>query len=113
MLVFCYACEGMYQGLHGVEDMCVREVSDNETEAMDTINEWGNEASIGLIYSYGFQEEDDELDISESCSFADRGWYAYRIKKDITLSQEELDEECFRLGEKLFIEKYCEKEVFV
>lgn len=122
MLVFCYAYEGMYQGLHGIEDMCVMEVSDNETEAMNTVNEWGNEASVGLIYSYGLeddyyseacQEEDDELDIEESCYFQDRGWYAYKIKKDIALSQKELDEECYRLGKELFIEEYCEKEAFV
>ena len=122
MLVFCCAYEGMYQGLHGIKDWRVMEVSDNETEARDAIEDWGDEASIELIYSFGLedeyyseacQEDEDELDISESYYFQDRNWYAYKIRKDVTLSEDELNKECCRLGEELFIEEYCEKEVFV
>jgi YesN/AraC family two-component response regulator len=112
----------MYQGLHGIKDLCVMEVSDHETEAREAIEDWGNEASTELIYSYGLedeyyaeacQEDEDELDISESYYFQCRNWFAYKIRKDVTLSEDELNKECYCLGEELFIEEYCEKEVFV
>lgn len=112
MLVACYAYEGMYQGLHGIESMRVMRVSDNLEDAIDEICEWGSEESEELIYSYGLEEdyEDDEIgDFTESVYYEDRGWYAHKIK-DTNLSVNELDEELCHLGMEEFVEKYCEKE---
>lgn len=118
MKVFVYAYEGMYQGLHGIEDLDVLEVSDNLEEAEKEINDWGREASEELIYSYGLEDEycnteneDDEWDITESIYYCERGWYAYKVRDDVTLSLDELREKCFNEGKNLFIKEYCEKEV--
>lgn len=114
MLVACYAYEGMYQGLHGIEAKCVMEVSDNIEDAIDEICEWGSVESEELIFSYGLEDdyldEDEEGgDITESTYYCDRGWYAHKIK-DTNLSVHELDEKLCELGMNLFIEEYCEQE---
>ena len=115
MLVYVYAYEGHYQGLHGVEDMCVMEVSDNLEKAKKEINEWGHEASNELIYSFGLEEEYfgdyDGREIDEDEWYdatCDCGWYAYKIREDVNLSERELDELCCQLGDELFRKEYCE-----
>ena len=113
MLVYVYAYEGHYQGSHGIEDMCVMEVSDNLEKAEKEINEWGFEASHELIYSFGLEEEyfEDYNDISEEewlDATYDCGWYAYKIREDVNLSERELDELCCQLGDELFRKEYCE-----
>lgn len=121
MLVYVYAYEGHYQGLHGVEDMCVMEVSDNLEKAKKEINEWGHEASHELIYSFGLEEQyfedfEDYNNISEEewlDATCDCGWYAYKIRKDVDLSEKELDKLCCQLGAELFIAEYCEEECLV
>lgn len=113
MLVACYAYEGMYQGLHGIETMCVMEVSDNLKEAIRKVEDWGSAESEELIYSFGLEEDylddDEDGDITESIYYCDRGWYAHKIK-DTNLSVNKLDEELCHLGMEEFVEKYCEKE---
>ncbi len=42
MLVFVYAYEGMYQGLHGIYNQDVIEVSDDIEMAQKEVDEWGN-----------------------------------------------------------------------
>ena len=118
MLVYIYAYEGHYQGLHGVENMCVMEVSDNLEKAKKEINEWGHEASYELIYSFGLEEEyfEDYDEVSEEewlDATCDCGWYAYKIRKDVDLSKKELDKLCCQLGAELFIAEYCEEECLV
>ena len=49
MLVACRAWEGMYQGLHGIEDLTVFEAADMD-EAENELAEWGIVASEELIY---------------------------------------------------------------
>ena len=114
MLVFVYAYEGLYQGLHGIEDYDVIDVNDNIKIAREEINEWGCEASNELIYSFGLEEEyirraeiedmEGWISMTEGC-----GWEAYKIKEEISLSLEELQKEASRLGKKLFISQYCEE----
>jgi hypothetical protein len=121
MLVFIRAWEGLYQGLHGIEDLFVVEVSDDENEAISEINDYGLEAGEELIYGYGLEEEyfgdtddyDENTDISDSCYYEDIGWSAYKIKADVTLSEKELNEKACSLGAELFIEEYCEKEPII
>lgn len=125
MKVFCQAWEGIYQGLHGIESLCVMEVSNDIETAIDEINEWGNVESEELIYSYGLEDEylsdigwwgDDEenenedADITQSFYYENRGWRAFKIREDVDKTVYELDELCYRLGDRLFIEQYCEKE---
>lgn len=114
MLVVCYAYEGFYHGLHGIDSSAVLEVSDDIEKAQREIDEWGNEESAELIYSYGLEddyldEDDEDADIEDSMYYEDRGWYAHKIK-DTNLSVEELDKELCHLGMDLFIDEYCEKE---
>ena len=109
MRVFCYAYEGMYQGLHGIESLCVQEVN-----SIEEINEWGRIESEELIYSYGLEDEykdHDWLNEEESIDTGECGWYAYYIRDDVELSVNELDKECCNLGAELFIEEYCGKRV--
>lgn len=119
MLVAVKAWEGMYRGLHGIEDFAVIEVSDDKDKALREIDDWGSEASEELIYQFGLEEdyfdfdEDDEIyDITDSPYYEDRGWCAYEIKEDVNLSQEKLDAALSYLGFDLFIAEYCKLESF-
>ena len=120
MLIYVYAYEGHYQGLHGVENMCVMEVSNDLGKAKAEINEWGHEASNELIYSFGLEEEYfgdyDGREIDEDEWYdatCDCGWYAYKIREDVNLSERELDELCCQLGDELFRKEYCEGNALV
>ena len=57
MRVFCYAYEGMCQGLHGIFDYEILDLPDDINEAINELNIWGSEASEQLIYTYGFETE--------------------------------------------------------
>ena len=115
MLVFVYAYEGMYQGLHGIYSQDVIEVSDNSEMAQKEIDEWGNCESEELIYSYGLEDKysDDEDDIIDSNYYQDRGWEAHKIRSDINLSLSELKAEAGRHDRDGFIKLYCEKEFLI
>ena len=123
MLVYVYAYEGMYQGLHGIYESDVLEVSDNDTEAMNEINEWGAEASDELISSYGLEdeylaeiedfEEEEDYDITDTNYYCNRGWLAYKVRKDVNLSFEELRQEAGQHDLDGFIELYCEEMSYV
>lgn len=115
MFVFIYAYEGMYQGLHGIYNQDVIEVSDDIEIAQEEINEWGNTESNELISSYGLEDEylddeDAEGDFTESYYYGDRGWEAHEIRSDINLSLSELRAEAANHNKDGFIELYCEKE---
>ena len=119
MLVYVYAYEGTYQGLHGIYKSDVLEVSDNDTKAIDAINEWGAEASEELIYSYNLEDEyleeldEDDYDITDTNYYCDRGWLAYKIRKDVNLSFEELRQEAGRHDLDGFVKLYCEEMSYV
>ena len=97
MLVYIFACEGSYGGLHGIYDVDVVEVQD-----MEEANEYGYEMAEGVVESYDCF--DDEEDIEQELE-----WRIYKIKEGISA-----DEARAALGsydEEGFVAEYCEKEV--
>ena len=114
MLVACRAWEGMYQGLHGIEDLTVFEAADMD-EAENELAEWGIVASEELIYSYGLEddyfdecEEDGcEYDITDSVCWCDRGWVGFVVKDGIFTSCREAEAKLCELGFNLFKREYC------
>ena len=100
MLVYIFACEGSYGGLHGIYDADVVEVQD-----MEEANEYGYEMALGVVESYGYFDDDDE-DIEQELE-----WRIYKIKEGI--SAEEARAAAALHDEEGFIAEYCEKEVFV
>lgn len=111
MLIACYAYEGMYQGLHGIEDKRVIEVKDIK-DAREQLYEWGSAASEDLIFSYGLEDEycEDEEDVYESTYYCDRGWYGHIIKDGKFASADEADRELAHHDFDSFVDMYCEKE---
>ena len=102
MKVFIYAYEDHFQGLHGAYLQCVTEVEDiEEAEGI------AYDMSAGLVDSYGYLF--DELEDDE---FEEEGleWIIYKIRDDVTLSTEDLDEICAQESYQDFAEKYCDKE---
>ena len=101
MKVFIYAYEDYYGGLHGINDMCVCDV-----DSLNEIDKRGACMAQEVVdsYSYLFEDECDDED-DDSISLC---WEAYKIKDDVTLSINELDKICNKLGNKLFIEEYCD-----
>ena len=95
MLVYIFACEGSYGGLHGIYDADVVEVQDMEE---------ADEMALGVVESYGCF--DDEEDIEQELE-----WRIYKIKEGI--SAEEARAAACSHNEEGFVAEYCEKEVFV
>ena len=58
MLVYIFACEGSYSGLHGMYDADVVEVQD-----MEEANEYGYEMALGVVESYCCFEDDEDIDM--------------------------------------------------
>ena len=115
---FLYACEQNYGGWHGINDMRVDEFDDEVTEE-DIYKDYIIEMSLELMQSYdidfGIEREDYDSDeeyddaLSEAM-YENVDGYCKLIRDDVTLSTRELDEECCKLGEELFVEKYCVQE---
>lgn len=102
MLVYIYATEGMYQGLHGIHACGVYEVSD-----IEEANDIGREMAEDLIYSFGLEEEYEDCDIeAELC------WAIHPIKEGTGKTRHELDVLCSRMGDNSFVEEYCDEEVY-
>ena len=96
MLVYIFACESSYGGLHGIYDEDVVEVQD-----MEEANEYGYGMAEGVVesYDYCFDEEiEEELE-----------WRIYKIKEGI--SAEEARAALGSYDEEGFVAEYCEKEV--
>ena len=96
MLVYIFACESSYGGLHGIYDEDVVEVQD-----MEEANEYGYGMAQGVVesYSYCFDEEiEEELE-----------WRIYKIKEGI--SAEEARAALGSHDEEGFVAEYCEGEV--
>ena len=96
MLVYIFACEGSYGGLHGIYNADVVEVQD-----MEEANEYGYEMAQDVVesYDYCFDEEiEEELE-----------WRVYKIKEGI--SAEEARAALGSHDEEGFVAEYCEGEV--
>ena len=94
MLVYIFACEGSYGGLHGMYDEDVVEVRD-----MEEANEYGYEMAEGVVESYDCFDEVVEEELE---------WRVYKIKEGI--SAEEARAALGSHDEEGFVAKYCEEE---
>ena len=107
MRVFIYACEDMYHGLHGIEDMRVVEVG-----SIEEADEYGMEMSGDVIETYDtlgdFEEFEDEEAYEEAFLEA-REWYVYPIDEEKAKgkSTEELGKLASEWGSDYFIKEYC------
>ena len=95
MLVYIFACEGSYRGLHG---MCNEDVV--EVQDMEEANEYGYEMAEGVVESYDCFDEEVEEELE---------WRVYKIKEGI--SAEEARAAVCSHDEKGFVAEYCEKQV--
>ena len=99
MLVYIFACEDSYCGLHGMYDEDIVEVQD-----MKEADEYGYEMAQDVAESYGYFFDEDE-DIEQELE-----WRIYKIKEGI--SAEEARAALGSYDEKGFVAEYCEEEVF-
>ena len=97
MLVYIFACEGSYGGLHGMYDEDVVEVRD-----MEEANEYGYEMAEGVVESYDCFDDDEDIE-------QELEWRIYKIKEDI--SAEEARAALGSYDEEDFVAEYCEEEV--
>ena len=95
MLVYIFACEGSYGGLHGMYDEDIVEVQD-----MEEADEYGYEMAQGVAESYDYEYEDIEQELE---------WRIYKIKEGI--SAEEARAALGSYNEEGFVAEYCEEEV--
>ena len=96
MLVYIFACESSYGGLHGMYDEDVVEVQD-----MEEANEYGCGIAQGVAESYDCFDEDEGIE-------QELEWRIYKIKEGISA-----DEARAALGshdEEGFVAEYCEGE---
>ena len=97
MLVYIFAYEDSYGGLHGMYNEDVVEVQD-----IEEADEYGYEMAQDVVESYGCF--DDDRDIEQELE-----WRIYKIKEGISA-----DEARVALGsydEEDFVAEYCEEEV--
>ena len=97
MLVYIFAYEGSYRGLHGMYNEDVVEVQD-----MEEADEYGYEMALGVVESYGCFDDDEDIE-------QELEWRIYKIKEGISA-----DEARAALGsydEDGFVAEYCEEEV--
>ena len=94
MLVYIFACEASYGGLHGMYDEDVVEVRD-----MEEANEYGYAMAAGVVESYDCFDEVVEEEFE---------WRVYKIKEGI--SAEEARAALGSYDEEDFVAKYCEGE---
>ena len=97
MLVYIFAYEGSYGGLHGIYNADVVEVQD-----MKEADEYGYEMALGVVESYDCF--DDEEDVEQELE-----WRIYKIKEGI--SAEEARAALGSYDEEGFVAEYCEEEV--
>ena len=97
MLVYIFACESSYGGLHGIYDADVVKVQD-----MEEANEYGYEMALGVVESYDCFDDDEDIE-------QELEWRIYKIKEGI--SAEEARAAVCSHNEKGSVAEYCEKEV--
>ena len=96
MLVYIFACESSYGGLHGMYDEDVVEVQD-----IEEANEYGYEMAEGVVESYNCFDEDEDIE-------QELEWRVYKIKEGISV--EEARAALGSHDEEGFVAEYCEKE---
>ena len=97
MLVYIFAYEGSYRGLHGMYNEDVVEVQD-----MEEANNYGYEMAQDVVESYDCFDDDEDIE-------QELEWRIYKIKEGISA-----DEAHAALGlydEEDFVAEYCEEEV--
>ena len=97
MLVYIFACESSYGGLHGMYDVDVVEVQD-----MEEASKYGYEMALGVVESYDCFNDDEEVE-------QELEWRIYKIKEGI--SAEEARAAVCLHNEEGFVAEYCEEEV--
>ena len=97
MLVYIFAYEGSYQGLHGMYNEDVVEVQD-----MEEANEYGYEMAADVVESYGCFNEEEDIE-------QELWWRIYKIKEGISV--EEARAALGSHDEEGFVAEYCEGEV--
>ena len=97
MLVYIFACEGSYGGLHGMYEEDVIEVRD-----MEEADEYGYEMAQDVVESYDCFDDDEDIE-------QELEWRIYKIKEGI--SAEEARAALGSYDEEGFVAEYCEKEV--
>ena len=96
MLVYIFACESSYGGLHGIYDEDVVEVRD-----MGEANEYGYEMAEGVVGSYDCFDEDEDIE-------QELEWRVHKIKEGI--SADEARAALSSHDEEGFVAEYCEGE---
>ena len=96
MLVYIFACETSYCGLHGMYNVDVVEVQD-----MEEANEYGYEMALAVVESYDCFDDDEDIE-------QELEWRIYKIKEGI--SAEEARAAVYSHNEEGFVAKYCEGE---
>ena len=96
MLVYIFACETSYCGLHGMYNVDVVEVQD-----MEEANEYGYEMALSVVESYDCFDDDEDIE-------QELEWRVYKIKEGI--SAEEARAAACSHNEEGFVAKYCEGE---
>ena len=97
MLVYIFACEGSYRGLHGMYDEDIVEVQD-----MEEADEYGYEMAQDVVESYDCFDDDEDIE-------QELEWRIYKIKEGI--SAEEARAALGSYDEEGFVAEYCEEEV--
>ena len=97
MLVYIFACEGSYDGLHGMYEEDVIEVRN-----MEEANNYGYEMAQDVVESYDCFDDDEDIE-------QELEWRIYKIKEGI--SAEEARAALGSYDEEGFVAEYCEEEV--
>ena len=96
MLVYIFACETSYGGLHGMYEEDVIEVQN-----MEEANNYGYEMAQNVVESYDGFDEDEDIE-------QELEWRVYKIKEGI--SAEEARAALGSYDEEDFVAEYCEGE---
>ena len=97
MLVYIFACETSYGGLHGMYEEDVIEVRN-----MEEANNYGYEMAQDVVESYGCFDEEEDIE-------QELEWRIYKIKEGVSV--EEARAALGSHDEEDFVAKYCEEEV--
>lgn len=97
MLVYIFACEASYGGLHGMYEEDVIEVRN-----MEEANNYGYEMAQDVVESYDCFDDDEDIE-------QELKWRIYKIKEGI--SAEEARAALGSYDEEGFVAEYCEEEV--
>ena len=97
MLVYIFAYEGSYRGLHGMYNEDVVEVQD-----IKEADEYGYEMAQDVVESYDCFDEDEDIE-------QELEWRIYKIKEGI--SADEARAAVGSYDEEGFVAEYCEEEI--